>query len=111
MSKFGHKCGRINFRQRGERPQSAQQLIEQRRASSAHQRGELIVLIMSRTKLLLVPAICALAVTFGGPALALNPQPLPPGFKAPPTFHGARTQIFCASGQHIPKFTAGRTAR
>jgi hypothetical protein len=66
---------------------------------------------MSRTKWILIPTICALAVTLGTPALALNPQPLPPGFKQPTTFHGNHVQTFCASGQHFPMFTSGRNAR
>jgi len=39
---------------------------------------------MTRTKCLLATAVCALAVAFGTPALALNPQPLPPGFRLNP---------------------------
>jgi hypothetical protein len=37
-------------------------------------------MIMTRAKYLLLTA--ALAVAFATPALALNPQPLPPGFKS-----------------------------
>jgi hypothetical protein len=39
-------------------------------------------MIMTRAKYLLLTTACALAVAFGTPALALNPQPLPPGFKS-----------------------------
>jgi hypothetical protein len=41
-------------------------------------------MIMTRVNYLLLSAACALAVTFGTPALALNPQPLPPGFRLNP---------------------------
>ena len=55
---------------------------------------------MTRAKHVLLPAICALAFTVGTPAMALNPQPLPPGyalnpqplppgFKQPTTFQAA----------------------
>ena len=63
---------------------------------------------MPRTKWIIVPAICALALAFGTPAFALNPQPLPPGLKAPPYFQASHVQVYCASGQHIPKLTSGR---
>ena len=51
---------------------------------------------MTRISYLLLTAACALAVTFGTPALALNPQPLPPGFRLnpqplPPGFKNAVT--------------------
>ena len=39
-------------------------------------------MIMTRVNYLLMTAACIFAVAFGTPALALNPQPLPPGFKA-----------------------------
>lgn len=67
---------------------------------------------MSRTKWLFVPAICALAVAAGTPALALNPQPLPPGLKQSTFSRGSNhVQIYCASGQHFPKFTLSRHPR
>jgi hypothetical protein len=66
---------------------------------------------MLRAKLMLIPAICAVAFTFGAPALALNPQPLPPGFKHPTTFHASRFQAYAATGQNFPKYTSGRMAR
>jgi hypothetical protein len=47
-------------------------------------------IIMTRAKYFLLPAICALAFTAGTPAMALNPQPLPPGFKQPPTFQASK---------------------
>jgi hypothetical protein len=39
-------------------------------------------MIMTRVNYLLLIAASVFAVAFGTPALALNPQPLPPGFKA-----------------------------
>jgi hypothetical protein len=55
---------------------------------------------MSRAKFVLLPALCVLAIAVGTPAMALNPQPLPPGFKQPTTFQ---------SGKHFVR-KAGRTA-
>jgi hypothetical protein len=49
-----------------------------------------------------------LAIALGTPAMALNPQPLPPGFKQPT--NGGHVHILC-SGQHFPKYTFGRYAR
>ena len=51
---------------------------------------------MTRINYLLLAAGCALAVSFGTPALALNPQPLPPGFRLnpqplPPGFKASAT--------------------
>jgi len=40
--------------------------------------------IMSRAKYLLLSAISALAFVAGTPAMALNPQPLPPGIHLVP---------------------------
>ncbi len=51
---------------------------------------------MTRAKLLLL--ICALTVTIGTPAFALNPQPLPPG-RAINT-NGHTNHVFCANGNH-----------
>jgi hypothetical protein len=51
---------------------------------------------MSRAKYILLPAVCALAFAVGTPALALNPQPLPPGFKQPTTFQTGK--YFAAKG-------------
>jgi hypothetical protein len=48
---------------------------------------------MARTKIILLAAVGALTITAASPALALNPQPLPPG-RAP-------TPVFCANGHHI----------
>jgi hypothetical protein len=67
--------------------------------------------IMLCAKLFLVPALCAVAFTFGTPAMALNPQPLPPGFKQPTTLHASRLLVYCVSGQHFPKYFSGRIAR
>jgi hypothetical protein len=64
--------------------------------------------IMPRAKLILIPAICAVAFAFGTPAMALNPQPLPPGFKQPTTFHASRTQVYACNGQHYSKLSSGR---
>jgi len=50
---------------------------------------------MTRTKFLLLSATITLAVAFGSPAFALNPQPLPPGRTAAPT------HIFCVNGNHF----------
>jgi hypothetical protein len=73
---------------------------------------------MTRASYLLLSAVCALAFTLGTPAMALNPQPLPPGLKHQPTFQAGRFSAInqriwlssaglkcprCASGQHIPK--------
>jgi len=49
---------------------------------------------MTRAKILLLAASCAVTIATAGPALALNPQPLPPGRTAP-------THIFCATGNHM----------
>lgn len=67
--------------------------------------------IMQRARLILIPAICAVAFAFGTPAMALNPQPLPPGFKQPTTFHASRTQVYACSGKHFSTFSSGRMAR
>jgi hypothetical protein len=64
--------------------------------------------IMLRAKLILIPAICAVAFAFGTPAMALNPQPLPPGFKQPTTFHASRTQVYACTGTHYSKYSSGR---
>ena len=64
--------------------------------------------MMPRAKLILIPAICAVAFAFGTPAMALNPQPLPPGFKQPTTFHASQVQVYAASGKHFPKNSSGR---
>jgi hypothetical protein len=66
---------------------------------------------MQRAKLMLIPAICAAAFTLATPAMALNPQPLPPGFKQPTTFHASRTQVYACSGKHFSTFSAVRMAR
>jgi hypothetical protein len=65
----------------------------------------------------LLSAACALAVTLGTPAMALNPQPLPPGFRQPTSIQANRFYTTnqrnwssttglkcaqCASGQHLP---------
>jgi hypothetical protein len=50
---------------------------------------------MTRTKMLLLAASCAVTLSIASPALALNPQPLPPGRTAAPT------HVFCANGEHI----------
>jgi hypothetical protein len=54
--------------------------------------------IMSRAKFVLLPALCALAIAVGTPALALNPQPLPPGFKQPTTFQTEKYFVRKAGG-------------
>jgi hypothetical protein len=48
---------------------------------------------MTRTKILLLSVAVSFAATLGTPALALNPQPLPPG-------HAAPTHIFASAGNH-----------
>jgi hypothetical protein len=56
---------------------------------------------MSRTKLLLIAASCATAIATATPALALNPQPLPPGRAAyQAVAAGHQGTVFCASGTH-----------
>jgi hypothetical protein len=77
-------------------------------------RGEIT---MTRANCLLLSAVCALAFAFGTPAMALNPQPLPPGFKQPTSIQASRFSApqqrilssaaglkcpRCASGQHFP---------
>jgi hypothetical protein len=56
---------------------------------------------MIRAKLLLITAACAFAVATGTPAFALNPQPLPPGYKSHinGTFTGQTTQMRKAGGE------------
>jgi hypothetical protein len=55
-------------------------------------------IIMTRAKYVLLPTICALAFTVGTPAMALNPQPLPPGFKAPTSFQAGKNSARKAGG-------------
>jgi hypothetical protein len=77
-------------------------------------RGEIT---MTRANCLLLSAVCALAFAFGTSAMALNPQPLPPGFKQPTSIQASRFSAThqriwsslaglkcprCASGQHFP---------
>ena len=53
---------------------------------------------MTHAKYLLLSATCALAVAFGTPAFALNPQPLPPGYQSHLTTqmgNAGHTAIFC----------------
>ena len=50
---------------------------------------------MTRTKLALLSAAFAVAIASATPALALNPQPLPPGRTAAPS------HIACANGGHF----------
>jgi hypothetical protein len=49
--------------------------------------------IMTRAKILLIAASCAVTIATASPALALNPQPLPPG-------RTASTHVFCANGNY-----------
>jgi hypothetical protein len=49
---------------------------------------------MTRAKILLIAASCAVTLATASPALALNPQPLPPG-------RTASTHVFCVSGTHM----------
>lgn len=59
---------------------------------------------MTRAKILLLSATCALAVAFGSPAFALNPQPLPPGIKTHINIPAVQTtNVQCANGQHFGK--------
>jgi hypothetical protein len=51
--------------------------------------------MMTRAKILLIAASCAVTIATASPALALNPQPLPPGRTAAPT------HVFCANGNHM----------
>ena len=48
---------------------------------------------MTRAKILLIAAGCAVTIATASPAFALNPQPLPPGRTA--------AHVFCANGNHI----------
>jgi hypothetical protein len=56
---------------------------------------------MSRAKFVLLPAFCALAIAVGTPAMALNPQPLPPGFKQPTTFQAGKHFVRKAGGTSV----------
>jgi len=61
----------------------------------------------TRAKILLVSATCALTITLtialGGPAFALNPQPLPP-MKVHVTIPAVqKTSVQCANGKHFGK--------
>jgi hypothetical protein len=59
---------------------------------------------MTRAKLLLLT--CALTVAIGTPAFALNPQPLPPGYKShvnTQTTTTTQTSGFYSKGEHFPK--------
>jgi hypothetical protein len=60
---------------------------------------------MTRTKILLLSAACALTVAFGTPAFALNPQPLPPGIAAHINIHTNVHPITqaCVTGKHFSK--------
>jgi hypothetical protein len=52
---------------------------------------------MTRIKILLLAGTCAVTVAATSPALALNPQPLPPGRTATPT------HVYCANGNHFQR--------
>ena len=55
---------------------------------------------MTRINYLLLATGCALAVSFGTPALALNPQPLPPGFRLNPQPLPPGFKAFASGGGH-----------
>ncbi|HTV29941.1 MAG TPA: hypothetical protein VMF32_19400 [Xanthobacteraceae bacterium] len=58
---------------------------------------------MTRSKILLLSAICSLTVALGTPAFALNPQPLPP-MKVHVTIPAVQhTSVQCATGKHFGK--------
>jgi hypothetical protein len=54
---------------------------------------------MTRAKILLLTAACALTVAFGTPAFALNPQPLPPGIVTHINIHPVSQA--CVNGKHF----------
>jgi hypothetical protein len=57
---------------------------------------------MNRATSLLLPGILALSFALVTPALALNPQPLPPGFHAPTGTHGGSAFVASRHGQLYP---------
>ena len=54
---------------------------------------------MTRAKYILLSAACAVPVAAATPALALTPQPLPPGYHS--SAHGQPAGFNCANGNHI----------
>jgi hypothetical protein len=66
---------------------------------------------MTRARWLLLPMACALAFTFGTPAMALNPQPLPPGFKQPNSSPAGRFHTLCCDGRHLQRYAQGHRVR
>jgi hypothetical protein len=57
---------------------------------------------MKRAASLLLSGIFALGFAVATPALALNPQPLPPGFHAPSGTHGLAAFAVSHRGQFYP---------
>jgi hypothetical protein len=57
---------------------------------------------MNRATSLLLSGILALSFALATPALALNPQPLPPGFHAPTGTHGVSAFVASHRGQLYP---------
>ena len=54
---------------------------------------------MTRNYLLL--SVCAVAIATATPALALNPQPLPPGFKSQVKVNTGHTATAFCNGSHF----------
>jgi hypothetical protein len=57
---------------------------------------------MKRATSLLLSGIFALSFALATPALALNPQPLPPGIHAPQGVHGVSAFVASHHGQFHP---------
>ncbi len=57
---------------------------------------------MKRATSLLLSGIFALSFAIATPALALNPQPLPPGAHAPRGSHSFSAYVASHHGQHYP---------
>ena len=57
---------------------------------------------MTRAMSLLLSGILALSFAIATPALALNPQPLPPGAHAPGGSHGFSAYVASRHGQFHP---------
>ena len=55
---------------------------------------------MTRAMSLLLPGILSLSFAIATPALALNPQPLPPGAHAPSGGHGGHSFAAYVASRH-----------